>query len=61
MNDKLEMNCELDVVSQQLLIRLNDILSLQQKQVATLENDMSIFSKLHDLYYGIPGPSKENK
>ena len=53
MNDKLDINCELDVISQRLLIRLNDILSLQQKQVATLENDMSIFSGLHDLYYGI--------
>ena len=61
MNDKLDMNCELDVVSRQLLIQLNDILSLQQKQEATLENDMNIFSKLHDLYYDIRYVRVSNK
>ena len=47
------MNVELDVVSQQLMLRLNDAISSLQTQETTLTNDMDTYQKLHDIYHDI--------
>ena len=43
MNYEVDANCELDLISQQLLIQLNDIIACMQGQASTLENDMKNF------------------
>ena len=48
-----KMNSELNDVSQQLLLRLNDAISSLQSREATLTNDIKSFQELHDLYYDI--------
>ena len=45
------MNVELDVVSQQLMLGLNDAISSLQTQETTLTNDMDTYQKLHDIYH----------
>ena len=47
------MNCELHVVSQQLVQQLNDIISCLRTQENTLTSDIENFQKLHELYYDI--------
>ena len=47
------MNQELDVVSEQLLQRLNEVISKIQTQELTLENEIKNFQNLHDMYYDI--------
>ena len=45
------MNSELDIVSDQLLVCLNDIIVCIQSQEQTLDNEIKNFQKLHDLYH----------
>ena len=53
MNYGIDINCELDFISQQLLIQLNDIIACIQGQASTLANDIKNFRKLHDTLHDI--------
>ena len=55
------MNSELDIVSDQLLICLNDIIVCIQSQEQTLDNEIKNFQKLHDLYHDIGYARVSNK
>ena len=55
------MNCELDIVAEQLSPQFNDIILCIQAQERTLDNEMKDFQKLHDLYYNIRYAKISNK
>ena len=61
MNHEMDMNCELDLISQQLLLQLNDIISCLQTQEATLENDIKNFQRLYDTFYDLRYAKRSNK
>ena len=61
MNCEVDANCELDLISQQLLIQLNDIIACIQGQVSTLANDIKNFQKLRDTLHDIRYVKADNK
>ena len=61
MNYGIDTNCELDFISQQLLIQLNDIIACMQGQASTLANDMKNFRKLRDTLHDIRYVKASNK
>ena len=61
MNYEVDANCELDLISQQLLIQLNDIIACIQGQVSTLANDIKNFQKLRDTLHDIRYVKADNK
>ena len=48
MNYGIDVNCDLDFISQHFLIQLNDIIACLQGQTSTLANDIKNFQKLRD-------------
>ena len=61
MNYEVDTNCELDLISQQLLIQLNDIIACIQGQASTLANDIKNFQKLRDTLRDIRYVKADNK
>ena len=61
MNYEVDANCELDLISQPLLIQLNDIIACIQGQVSTLANDIKQFKKLRDTLHDIRYVKADNK
>ena len=61
MNYEVDANCELDLISQQLLIQLNDIIACMQGQASTLANDMKNFQRLRDTFHDIRYVKADNK
>ena len=56
-----KMNNKLNATSQLLLLPLNGAMSMLEMQEPTLENDKSVFQKLHNLYYDIRYAKTSNK